>query len=207
MAPCYLRMLGDLRAHLTYPPRLAEESRYESIRLTRGSASPVYPIGILGDDVEIHFLHYATWEEALSKWTRRTERIRWDRLFVKFGDQNESSAELVHQFLALPFERKVCLTNREELRGEGVVQLGGEGPTTRSQEDCEYRLRLDVPNWLCGDKSRGGSLLRRLSRRADSFMSTVAVRRMTARLAAGEVPDENLDSRLARLRAEKREAK
>jgi len=160
-----------------------------------------YPLGILGDDVEVHFLHYATWEEALEKWGRRTARIRWDRLFIKFGDQNESSTDLVRRFLVLPFERKVCLTNCTGLASEGVVVLGGEGPTTRLQEDIEYRRYLDVPGWLCGGQTRGGELLRRWSRQADSRFVQAAVRRTAVQMEAGADPKMNLDAKMAALRA------
>jgi uncharacterized protein (DUF1919 family) len=200
MAPCYLRLLEDLRGHLAHPPRRAVESRYGSVRHVHGHPLP-YPLGLLGDGVEVHFLHYATWEEALDKWVRRTARIRWDRLFVKFGDQNESTADLVRRFLALPFERKVCLTNRAGMAGEGVVALGGEGPTTRLQEDMEYRGHLDVPDWLCGGRTRGGEALRRGSRRVDAAFARAAVRRAAVRLAAGAPPEMNLDAKLAVMRA------
>lgn len=201
MAPCYLRMLADLPAHLRNPLRPAADSRYESIRLTRGRVLPAYPIGILGDDVEVHFLHYATWAEAAEKWARRTARLRWDRLFVKFSEQNESTLDGVNQFLALPFERKICLTNRTGLSGQHVVCLGGAGPTTRGQEDLEYRRYFDVPAWLCGGQTRGGAALRRWSRRADAWAALASVRRRTAGLAHGEEPELNLDEQVARLRA------
>ena len=201
MAPCYLRLLEDLRAHFRHPPRPADESRYEAIRMVRGRILPAYPIGILGDGAEVHFLHYASWEEALDKWNRRTARIRWDRLFVKFSDQNESSADLVHRFQGLPFERTVCLTNRTDVAGRNVVCLGGEGPTTRLQEDLEYRRHMDVPDWLCDGKTRGGDFLRRWSRRADACAANASVRRMAAGVAQGEEPELTLDERVARLRA------
>ena len=194
MAPCYLKLLEDLRGRLSHPPRPATESRYESVRAVYGTPAP-YPIGILGDDVEVHFLHYATWEEALEKWTRRAARIRWDRLFVKFGDQNESSGELVRRFMALDFERKLCLSNRRDVSGDGLVGLGGEGPTTRLQEDVAYRSRVDVPDWLCEGKTRGGGPLRAWSRRADRFLVHAAERRAAVRKAAGLMPDWNLDAK------------
>jgi uncharacterized protein (DUF1919 family) len=194
MASCYLNLLENLKELLAHPPRPANESRHAAIRATRGRAGPAHPIGILGDDVEIQFLHYATWEEALAKWTRRTARIRWDRLFVKFGDQNESGSEHVQRFLALPFERKICLTNRKEEGGPGVVQLGGSGPTTRLQEDFEYRCHLDVPDWLCSGNPRWGSAGRKLGRAIDAWLAKAAVRRNAARQAAGEPPELNLDA-------------
>ena len=201
MTPCYIRLLEDLRGHLAHPPRPVGDSRYEAVRATRGCGSSAYPIGILGDDVEVHFLHYASWGEALDKWNRRVARIRWNRLFVKFGDQNESSANWVRRFLALPFERKLCLTNRAEVSGEGVVCLGGHGPTTRLQEGVEYRRYMDVPDWLCGGKTRGGDFLTHLSRHADVFAAKSAVRDMVARIAAGGEPELNLDEQVIRLGA------
>ncbi len=193
MAPCYLRLLEDLKGHLMHPPRPAEDSRYEIVRAIRGHDVPAYPIGILGDGVEVHFLHYPSWAEALAKWTRRTERIRWNRLFVKFGDQNESSGERVRRFLALPFDRKICLTNRTDVVGDGVIAMGGTGPTTRLQEDYEYRRYLDVPGWLCGGRTRGGELLRCWSRWADTAVAEVARHRAASRLAAGMPPESTLD--------------
>jgi uncharacterized protein (DUF1919 family) len=200
MGPCFMHLIEDLRGHLAHPPRPARESRYESVRRVYGSLLP-YPVGLLGDDVEVHFLHYATWDEALDKWMRRTARIRWDRLFVKFGDQNGSSADLVRRFLELPFERKLCLTNRAEFHGRGAVVLGGEGPTSRLQEDMEYRRHVDVPDWLCGGRTRGGGPLRRWSRRADAFAAGAAVRRAAAQSAAARPPEMNLDEQAAALAA------
>lgn len=201
MAPCYLRLLDDLRGHLAHPPRPLDESRYEAIRLTRGRESPRYPIGVLGDEVEVHFLHYATWEEARAKWIRRSERIRWDRLFVKFGDQNESSDECVRRFLSLPFTRKLCLTNRPGPAAAGAVHVGGQGPTTRLQEDMVFRRYVDVPGWLCDGRTRGGDVLARPGRLADRFAADAATRYLDARIAAGEEPEMNLDALVARLRA------
>ena len=201
MAPCYLALLEDLRGQLAHPPRPADETRYEIARAVRGRLVPRYPIGLLGDAVELHFLHYATWEEALDKWLRRTARIRGDRLFVKFGDQNESSAALVRRFLGLPFARKICLTNRTDVGGPDVVGLGGAGPTTRLQEDYEFRRALDVPAWLCGGRARGGEPLRRASRWADAATALAARRWTAARLAAGRPPECTLDELAAQRRS------
>ncbi len=47
-----------------------------------------YPLGILGEDVEIHFLHYTSCEEALEKWNSRKQRIKWDRIIVFATDRD-----------------------------------------------------------------------------------------------------------------------
>jgi len=196
MAPCYLRLLADLRHYLSRPPRQTTKSQYASVHRVYGPTLP-YPLGILDDNIEIHFLHYAAWEEALDKWQRRTERINWDRLFIKFGDQNDSSLGAVQQFLQLSYERKLCLTNRQEVHGPAVVAMKGIGPTTRFQEDVEFRRYMDVPDWLGEGRARGGAGLRRLSHWADGHYVQAYQERMAALLATGESLPMNLDAQLA----------
>ena len=187
-APCFLLLLEDLRACLSHPPRPAADTRYETLRKARRGAFPAYPIGILGDGIELHFLHYRTWEEALDKWNRRTARIRWDRLFVKFTDRGEPSAENARCFLSMPYERKLYFTNRSDLSGNGIVRLGGRGAPTVWQGLWEYRRRMDVPAWLCGGHARGGSVLQGLSRCADAHAVAMAERRERAGIWAGGTP-------------------
>jgi uncharacterized protein (DUF1919 family) len=52
-----------------------------------------YPIGVLGRDVEIHFLHYRTAAEAREKWKRRAERVDFDRIAVKFDASKPDAAD------------------------------------------------------------------------------------------------------------------
>lgn len=190
-APCFLLLLEDLRACLSHPPRPAAETRYETLRKARGGAFPAYPIGILGDGIELHFLHYRTWEEALDKWNRRTARIRWDRLFVKFTDRGEPTAENARRFLSMPYERKLFFTNRSDLSGDGIVRLGGRGAPTVWQGIWEYRRRMDVPAWLCGGHARGGAGLGGASRCADALTVAAAERLERARIRAGGAPERS----------------
>lgn len=75
-----------------------------------------YPIGILrlSDEIniEIFFLHYRSESEAYEKWTRRCQRVCWDKMIVKFNDQNGCTSELVDRFVRLDFESKIFFTVR-----------------------------------------------------------------------------------------------
>lgn len=51
-----------------------------------------YPVAQLGD-IQIHFAHYKTKEEAESCWTRRKGRIRKERLFVLLNDRDGVTEE------------------------------------------------------------------------------------------------------------------
>jgi uncharacterized protein (DUF1919 family) len=71
-----------------------------------------YPIGLLGGQVELHFLHYKNPAEAKHKWERRTARMPADpaRRFFKFDDREGVTAQDIAAFCALPLQHKVCFT-------------------------------------------------------------------------------------------------
>ena len=107
---CYLTLLSRLRWYLTRPLRFRDTSRYEYLNERRAVNQTTYPIGCLEDEVEIHFMHYGSVQEAASKWARRVARLtpRDDRLFVKFDDNNDCTATQLDAFERLPFQHKVC---------------------------------------------------------------------------------------------------
>ena len=89
---------------LKSPLRFVTSSRFEQ--------ETPFPIGLLHEDVEIHFMHYDNEDEALSKWTRRVGRMdknpaNW---YVKMDDREGASKEDVQRFLELPYTNKVALS-------------------------------------------------------------------------------------------------
>ncbi len=54
-----------------------------------------YPIGML-EDVEIHFMHYDTCQEAEESWNKRKARINWNKIFV-IGTDRDSFDEAVYE--------------------------------------------------------------------------------------------------------------
>lgn len=108
---CYMKLLGDLENYmsksLSFIP--ANKSKYyDKIKLLKKDG---YPIGILNDDIEIHFLHFSNAEEALEKWTRRKKRINYQNLLVKFTniiDWNEEN--LAKKIELLWFKNKIIFS-------------------------------------------------------------------------------------------------
>ena len=80
---------------------MANQKRFED--------NSLYPIGKL-DDVEIHFLHYHTEEEASDKWNRRKYRIDLNNLFVEFGQNELVDYDLMKKFDNLKYKNKVILS-------------------------------------------------------------------------------------------------
>ena len=98
----YLRLLGDLRG-------------YCGVELVHAGfktdpETGVYPVMKL-DDVELHFNHVKTPEEAASEWYRRICRMNWDNLFIMMHAEDK---EHEHAFNELEgYEKMICFVPYE----------------------------------------------------------------------------------------------
>ena len=90
----------------------ANESRYKEY-LIKANRFNKYPIGKLGNKVEIHFLHYKSQQEAKEKWNRRVKRINFNNILFKFSDNDLSNEELIQEFDELPYKNKICFTSKD----------------------------------------------------------------------------------------------
>lgn len=110
----YIRFLEKLEWYVAQPLQFiaVKESRYYHKLTDNGQSEILYPIALIGDDVEIHFMHYSTQEEALEKWNRRINRINWNRLVVKMSirDNGYDIDEMLDRFSKLPYKNKICFS-------------------------------------------------------------------------------------------------
>ena len=109
-------------------------------------------MSVNGEDVEIFFLHYHSEKEAQDKWSRRCERINFDRLIVKFNDQNGCTKEMVKAFLALPYKNKLFFTCKkwQDLE-EGVTvipQLSKKDFILASYEPFGKNRKIDITRFI-----------------------------------------------------------
>jgi len=115
LAPaCFIRLVPRLREYLAQSMRFVERSRHDFINSMREERGLAYPIGCLGGDVEIQFLHYQSEAEASDKWCRRVERMTRDdaRLFFKFCDRDGCSLTQLAEFDATAVAHKVCFVSK-----------------------------------------------------------------------------------------------
>lgn len=101
----YLALLKRFRHYMDFQIDVSFESRH-------GTAS--FPIGKIGDSIEINFLHYDTCEEAHEKWTRRTLRMPKDdeNLLVKICDRDGFEERHIEQFESIDFPNKIGFLKR-----------------------------------------------------------------------------------------------
>ena len=112
----YIKFIENLDAYLNEDLLFVSKSRFEECQ--KEHFAKKYPIGLLSDNLEIHFLHYTSEQEAKNKWNRRKERVDQKNILVVMNDQNRFSNELMSRFDVVPYP-KVFLSSKER-RGNNV---------------------------------------------------------------------------------------
>lgn len=101
--PCYLKLLDNFEHYMARELVFIDKSRYPNRPKT-------YPVGQL-DDIEVHFTHYKTEEEAGNKWNKRRVRMLkemdFDNYYFKICDRELVTPEHLKAFHKLPYKNKV----------------------------------------------------------------------------------------------------
>lgn len=122
MAPCYIKFLKDPHKYFESKLEFISESKYQMINELRNKIGK-FPIGKILD-IEIHFQHYKSEEEAMEKWNRRKLRINWDNIYVKFTmDKDYASEDHLNDFESLPYLRKVCFSKFAYPNSKSCIKL------------------------------------------------------------------------------------
>jgi uncharacterized protein (DUF1919 family) len=158
---CFLRFLGDIEGYLQSPLRFVNHTRYPGLQRIRNQRR-AWPIAVLRDDVEIHFMHYQSEYTSRRAWETGLENLHMDRILVKFtADKDGATEAQVEKFAALPFERKLLISRRSRPEIACAVQtpdfvINGAVMFRRSLKyfDCTHWLNTgeivtDTPRvWL-----------------------------------------------------------
>lgn len=163
-ADCFLRFLGDIPGYLAFPLRFISVSRYASVNRLRMRRS-IWPMAVLGDGVEVHFIHYETEEESRRAWEEGCRDVNLDRVVVKFTvDKDGATPKHAAMFDRVPFERKLLLS---------------------AHAHPEIGCAVQVPNYV----TNGAVMFRRSLRHFDCahWLNTGEVRRRSARVMVNKV--------------------
>lgn len=79
-----------------------------------------YPIGFL-DDIEIHFMHYETCQEAKDAWEKRKRRINYDKILVIATDRNGFSDSVFENWKKIPYKKLLFTVNTQFAEEQDVV--------------------------------------------------------------------------------------
>ncbi len=149
MGPCYIKLLENLELNIKLPLVFKKESKYEEMRVIKAGEN--FPLAVLGNtDIEIHFLHYKTKEEAIEKWTKRVNRIDRDNLFIKYDcGKDYGTADTVNSFLKLNFPNKLLFGKENFGINEVIVIKDYSKDAVKQFRSCF--LSFNPIGWLKGE--------------------------------------------------------
>lgn len=133
-------------------------SFYQQQTLSFIPSEKPYPVGKLGD-IQIHFMHYHSKEEALEKWTMRSARMNFDNLFIMMTDKDGAQGidyEDLVAFDQLPFKNKVVFTHKPYpelksaiyIRGFENQNQVGDIFTFSGWDGMKYYDQFDYVSWF-----------------------------------------------------------
>lgn len=148
----YIKFLENFDTYIKLPLKFKDTSNYPEGNQIRKNKS--YPIGVLNDAIELHFLHYVTQKEAVEKWNRRVNRINFSNLFFIFTDNEPFKEEFLYRFEKLPFKNKVFFSAKNNEKITCIVPIPKYGRRSQvgdSTRNREYESCVDLIKWLNGD--------------------------------------------------------
>lgn len=98
--------------------------RYLSADIIEVNSRYRFPVGQL-DDIYLYFMHYSSFEEAVSKWDERKGRINKDNLFVMMTERNGCTYNDIKEFDNLPYKNKVIFTQKPYNEFKSAVYIRG----------------------------------------------------------------------------------
>ncbi len=152
---CYLRFLENFHECMNTKLKFTHQSKYFT-------GFKPYPIGILGNDIEIHFQHYPSIEAALSKWDRRVARYNevvaaGAGIYFKLCDNENCNAAQLERFHALPFKYKLSLglqkyNNKNHLHVPFLRNKDGTSLVDGAKLFKKRYTYFDITQWLLKGK-------------------------------------------------------
>ena len=151
-SPDFIELLSNLDDYLNSELRFTDHSKYRNCDNSGGN---FYPIGLLNDAVELHFLQYKSENIAKNNWYRRLNRIDLNNVYIIFTDRDQCTYDSLVKFNKLPFKKKVCFTSRNYERLDSCVFLPeykyAQSVGILTDEFYNTCRHFDWLSWLNGD--------------------------------------------------------
>ena len=145
--PDYLKLVERFDHYMAQPLTFASQSVW--------SSEPVkYPIGKL-DDIEVHFLHYRSADEAAEKWNRRLSRMKQvtdkNKYYFKICDRDLTTPALIERFHKAPLTNKISFGIAPVSSKNHIIVTEGRDKTSVPDGVILYQLGfkyVDVFKWI-----------------------------------------------------------
>ncbi|PSV79946.1 DUF1919 domain-containing protein [Photobacterium leiognathi] len=141
-APCFINFCENLDYYLSLDLIETKFSKYTN--------DFYYPIGTLGD-IEIHFLHYKTFDEARLKWNSRKEKIVKDNVRFIMTDRDGFNTDIANRFSLLEGKNNILFTaNSYNLKNEVHCTFEKEVISSDFTSFRKYEKYINIVDWYNG---------------------------------------------------------
>lgn len=115
-----------------------------------------YPIGLLYD-IRLYFVHYPTFEDAVSKWNIRKERVIFSNIYIIMVEREGCTYDNIVSFDKLPYEHKIIFTHKlyPEIKSSYYIPNSETYSQVRDLTSYIHRFtgtryidRFDYVHWL-----------------------------------------------------------
>jgi uncharacterized protein (DUF1919 family) len=116
-SPDYIKLLDNFEYYMSIQVKPLANN------LSKYSPNSTYPIGVIDSEIEIHFIHDNTINNAIEKWERRKLRMpkNINKCIFKLCDRDGFTKDIGQRFCSLPYKHKilfVCRKNHENFNEE-----------------------------------------------------------------------------------------
>ncbi|WP_421197291.1 DUF1919 domain-containing protein [Aeromonas enteropelogenes] len=121
-------------------------------KVSRWVGETAYPLALIGD-VELHLLHYNSFEDARTKWFTRVKRINRSNIFFTMTDRDYSTYQDLVDFDRLPVNKKI-FCSKEHSAIKSLVfckKYSKEQHVGVIVLNLEYSDYFDLKGWLNND--------------------------------------------------------
>jgi len=124
-APDYINLLENFSLEVLNKISFIEHSKsqHKDELISLGIYESDYPIGILDNKYELHFIHYPSAKDAKDMWMRRVKRINTNKIIFKFSDGDKFEDSMAKRFDGLKFKNKIAFFAKEYSKLKSVVTL------------------------------------------------------------------------------------
>lgn len=156
VASDYIEFISDLKGYIYGELSFIKPSESRWISMPEISADKrfgTYPVGLLSNGkhtIEIFFLHYKDENEARRKWERRVSRINWEKLIIKFNDQNGCTEKDVSEFMRFNYPNKLFFTCKRWKEQEGIYirQFPKQQSIMTSNEPFGHSRYINITDYI-----------------------------------------------------------
>lgn len=108
----FIKLVNDFEHYIDKPITFIHYSDSRHQKTFRHCFGKNYPLGLLNNDIELHFFDYQTPDEALRHWNDRRSKINLENLFFKMdASREENNVATIETFQNIQRTNKVCFLN------------------------------------------------------------------------------------------------